>query len=221
MITAIIEGQERTVSRGKVEMPRTGRWLADLVTDGETIPNGTATIVLSGVSMPGKILTGELVEGMLHLRVVAGAGGLGKVARPKHYRSPTVRHVLLDLLADAGEQLSGSSSTDVINAPLSYWTTLALPTGALIQAMCDVIGDGCNWRTLYNGTLWIGRETWPACPADARIIKPNSFNASAEVGTDTSGIWPGTTLEGKQIDHVVHHFESPPRSTVYFVRPST
>lgn len=219
MITVTVEGQQRTVSRGKVEMPRTGRWLADLVTDGETIPTGRATITLSSVDMPGKILTGELVNGMLHLRVVAGAGGLGKMARPKHYKAPTVRHVLLDLLADAGEQLSGASSTDVINVSLPHWTTLQAPTGALIQALCDVIGDGCNWRVLFDGTLWLGRETWPACPADARIISQSSFNASAEVGTSTMGIWPGTTLEGRQIDHVVHHLDGQtPRSSVYFVR---
>jgi hypothetical protein len=219
MMTVTIAGEQKTVTGGNATLPRTGAWMANLVVNGETIPKGSMVATLSGVDMPCFIQRCELVQGMQHLRVIGGAGGLAKTAKAKHYRNPTVRHVLTDLARDAGEALSSTCTAAILNQPLNYWTTLALPTGAILQALADVAGGGCVWRILYNGALWFGVETWPACPADVRIMQQDAQNASQVLGTDAQGIWPGTTIAGRRVDLVVHDFGDPPRSTVWFAEP--
>jgi hypothetical protein len=222
MLTVTIAGQQKTVASGSLTMPRVGVWIARLVANADTIPTGQIVATLAGVDMPAHIQTAELVQGMLHLRVVGGAGGMGKQARPKHYRNPTARHVLGDLTRDAGERLSSTCTADAMNAPLPYWTTIAgtpaspMTTGTVVQALADAVGNGCCWRILYDGSLWFGRETWPACPADIRLLEQDAFNASQVLGTDVLGIWPGTTVAGRRIDLVVHDIGDPPRSTVWF-----
>jgi hypothetical protein len=223
MITVTIAGEEKSVTGGGLSMPRVGIWLGDLEVNGEAIPSGNIVATLAGVDMPAHIQRASLVEGLLKLRVVGGAGGMGKQTRAKHYRNPTVSHVLGDLARDAGEILSPSCTSAALDTPLPYWTTLAgtldnpMTTGAMVQALADIVGNGCAWRILYDGKLWFGRETWPACPADVRIISQDAHNATQKVGTDVSGIWPGTTMGGRQIDHVQHDFNGTPRSIVTFV----
>jgi hypothetical protein len=216
MMTVVIAGEQKIVIGTNIMLPRVGAWVANLIVNGETIPKGAMVATLSGVDMPCWIQRCELVQGMQHLRVIGGAGGLAKTAKAKHYRNPTVRHVLTDLARDAGETLSSTCTAAILNQPLNYWTTLALPTGVLLQALADVAGGGCLWRILYNGSLWFGTETWPACPADVRIMQQDAPNASQVLGTDAQGIWPGTTIAGRRVDLVVHDLGDPPRSTVWF-----
>jgi hypothetical protein len=221
MITATVAGQQKTVTGGWLSMPRIGIWTGYLELGGDTIPSGNIVATLAGVDMPCHIQRCELVEGLVKMSIVGGASGMGKQAKAKHYRNPTVRHVVGDLARDAGEVLSASSPAVVLDVPLGYWTTLAgspahpMTTGTVVQLLADVVG-GCSWRILYDGKLWLGRETWPTCPADVRIISQDVRNATMVVGSDVSGIWPGTTIVGRQIDHVQHEFGGTPRSTVTF-----
>jgi hypothetical protein len=216
VITLTVAGEQRTVAGGKLSLPRSGVWVANLIADCDIIPTGAGIVTLSGVDMPAHVQRAELVKGMLHVRVVGGAGGLGKPAKAKHYRNPVVKHVLGDLLADAGERLSSSSTSASLGTSLGFWTSLRLPIGSLLSALAEVVGGGCTWRVLYDGSVWFGIETWPACPSEARVMDVDAWNACQLVGTDALGIWPGTTLGGRRIDLVVHDFSDPPRSRVWF-----
>jgi hypothetical protein len=216
MLTLTVNGRAVEVASGKLTLPRVGVWHAErLVVDLDAVPSGAITATLSEVDMPAHIQRAELIRGMVQMRIVGGAGGLGLVARPKHYRNTTVGHVARDLLTDVRETLSTASPTETLNKPLSYWTSLRLPTGALMQALCDTVG--ASWRVWHNGTVWIGQETWPACPADVRVIEADASSAHQVVGTDSQGIWPGTTLAGRRVDLVVHEIDpEKPRSLVWF-----
>jgi len=217
MITATIAGQQRTAARASLMLPRSGAWTGTLVLDQDTIPRGAITVTLSGVDMPAWIQRCELVKGMLAMRVVGGAGGLGHVATPKHYRNPTVRHVLNDLVAGAGESLSAACTASVLDLPLGYWTTLGLTNGVLLDALIEVAGGGCVWRVLHDGAVFLGTETWPMCPAEVRVMDQDAGNASQVLGTDSLGIWPGTTIAGRRVDVVVHEFDgATPRSRVWW-----
>jgi hypothetical protein len=216
MMTLTIDGEQRTVSGGACTFTRVGVWVGNLTVNGDTIPTGNVVATLSGVDMPAFIQSCELAEGMQRMRIVGGAGGVAKTAKAKHYNKPTVGQVLGDLVVGAGERLSPACSAAVLAVPLGYWTTLALPTGALLQALAEVVGNGCAWRVLYDGSLWFGRETWPACPSDVRILSQDVPNRSWTVGTDTLGIWPGTTIQGRKVDMVTHEIADSPRSIVWF-----
>ena len=201
------DGSTYLVSGGTVELPRTGIWIADVKMIGQDIPavGDPVDATLGPVVMAGTVAVAELVNGIVELRLVGGAGGLGNVARPKHYHQPLVHHILTDLMRDAGEALSTVCTPAILTKPLEAWTTLGLPTGTLLAALCSVLG--CNWRVMSDGTVWIGIEPWPDCMAAFRSLETDGANAAQVVGTDGPAIWPGTLLGGRKVDFVTHDLD--------------
>ena len=221
MLTLTIGTDQRDVARGTITLPRVGNWIANLTVNADGPATGAAVATLDGVDMPAHIQKAEMVAGMLEVRLVGGNGGLGKPARPNHYKGATVRHTFMDLEQDVGEVPAlKASDTAVLDQPLKAWTSLAVPTGELLQALADtateLMGQDVSWRVLYDGTVWLGTETWPACPADVRILDIDGANSSQLLGTDALGIWPGTTIGSRRIDSVVHQVGGQNRSTVYW-----
>lgn len=216
MLGLTIQGKEIDVISGTMSLPRAGVWHADLVINSSTVPKGSVVARLSEVDMPAHVHRAEFVNGMIEMRIVGGNGGLGKPAKPKHYKAPLVRHVFADLVSGAGEQLSVSNTESVMSTGLSAWTTLGIPAGCVLQALAERAGAQVVWRVNFNGMVWMGAETWPQCPADVRIISQDGHNAAQVIGTDSQGVWPGTTIGGRRIDLVVHEVGATPRSTVYF-----
>ncbi|HJX52292.1 MAG TPA: hypothetical protein VJ801_05955 [Polyangia bacterium] len=215
-LTLTIAGQEVLVSKGRITLPLTGCWHADLWADLQTIPRGDATATLSGVDMPSHIQRAEIVQGLVEMRLVGGRGGMAKMATPRHYKQPLVRHVFQDLMHDAGEAISTNCTAAVANTTLAYWTNLAVPIGSLVQALAEVAGAAVNWRVLFDGTVWLGTETWPMCPANVRVMEQDAANASQYIGTDAEGVWPGTSIAGRRIDSVVHEIGEKARSRVFW-----
>jgi hypothetical protein len=216
MFTIKLGTAEYDIGSGKILMPRTGPWTADLTVIADGPLTGSAVATMGGVDMPCHIQRSEMLPGKLDLRLVGGNGGLGSVARKKHYKGVTVRQVFHDLLADAGETAAPACEAATLNAPLKAWTSLAVPTGQLLQALVESVDDEVSWRVLYDGKVWIGHETWPACPADVRILHADGANASQLLGTDALGIWPGPSIAGRRVDYVVHEIGSENRSTVHW-----
>jgi hypothetical protein len=206
----LASGQVRQVSSGAVDMPLTGIWMADckLITQpSDETPSGHVVLTLGESLMPGTVAVAELVEGLTHLRVVGGRGGLGNSLKPKHYYRPTVRHLLVDWARDTGETLSPTCTAATLATQLEAWTTLSLPAGAQLAALCAVLGGGTNWRVLADGTLWVGVETWPASDAAYRSIETDGAGGTRVIGTDGPVVRPGTTLDGRKIDSVVHDID--------------
>jgi hypothetical protein len=213
-------GQTRNVTSGQVLLPRTGCWIADLrIDEREDLPD-LVVLDLGAVEMPAAVTQAELIGGMTEVRLVGGTGGMGEISRPKHYHRPLARHVLGDLLRDAGERLAASSTPGVLSTEFEAWTTLALPTGALLASLCALAGGDVNWRVLADGTIWIGRETWPDSGVVSRSIDSDGANAASIVGTDIPGLWPGTLLNGRRVDHVRHDLDAD-RTTVLFAEAAT
>jgi hypothetical protein len=201
-------GQTRQVVGGQVHLPRTGVWSADMrINEQDDLPD-QLVLDLGEVEMPAAVVQSDLVGGMTEARLVGGAGGLGDVARPKHYHRPLVRHVLTDLLRDVGETLASDATQAVLSKSLEAWTTLAMPTGAVLASLCRVAGAAVNWRVLADGTVWMGTETWPDSPVEARTIETDGANAATMIGTDIPGLWPGTLLGGRRVDHVRHDLDA-------------
>lgn len=216
MVQLVIPGRPTCdVVGGEVLLPRTGIWLASLRLNViEELPDHVV-LDLADTFMPAAVVKAELIGGVTEARIVGGAGGLGDTARPKHYQAPLVRHVLADLLRDAGETLATTAGRAALDTSLEAWTTLALPGGALLAALCEVIGNDTNWRLLADGTVWIGAEVWPESGVDARAIEADGANGASIVGTDIPQLWPGTLLAGRRIDSVGHDLDAA-RTTVLF-----
>jgi hypothetical protein len=217
------DGSIRNVMEGTVTLPRAGIWLSDLIVIGASAIEGKVVLNLGNVAMPAVVSRSPIIDGTVHARILGGTGNLSANASVAHYSHPLASDIMRDLLRDAGQALSATSDTDVMSTSLGAWTTLEAPTGIMLSALCSALGDGIGWRVLFDGTLWIGQERWPTSPLEFRSLVEDGANAAEVIGSSLPALWPGTVLNGRKVDTVIHSFtqdEEEIRTTALYVRPS-
>lgn len=207
-----------------VLLPRVGAWTADLELDQASTVAGKVELSLGPHTLAGSVDHAEVVAGRLQCRVVAGAAGLRELVVPKHYTSPTVGVVLKDILQDVGELVSPTADQAVLSQQLEHWTTLRQPAGRAIGGLLLRAGHGVAWRHLADGTVWVGRETWPESDVVSfSEISRNGASDRSEIAlVHAEPIWPGTTLDGRQVDYVdLRLTGGATRATVFYRPPKT
>ena len=199
------------VLTGVICIPRVGAWTADLSVDRDQAVTGACTLAIDGgLTLIGTVAQGGVWLGTAHLQVVGGANGLGKTARPQHYRQTTLGAVLRDLMATAGERLTASADATTLALSLPMWATIAQPVGRMVAALLEDIRlpAATSWRVLADGTVWVGQETWP----DSKLVNLTDYQDLAEapeegtleLGVEAPRLLPGTTLGGRRVSYVEH-----------------
>jgi hypothetical protein len=197
---------------------RIGAWHFDLLVDQPDALTGQVRIIIDTDDQAAGIVAGQVFIGTAvrsgsfvdtaHVRVVAGAGGLGTSATPRHYNGVSVAVVLGDLLAAAGETLSATADQAVLSTGLDAWTTTAAPIGTLIGLLLAAAAPGASWRMLPDGTLWVGTDTFPDAGVDSLLYQIRED--AAEQGTmrilvDAPIPLVGTTFEGRKVSATEAH----------------
>lgn len=198
------------VFRGLICIPRVGAWTADVSADKATPITGACTLAIDGgLTLKGAAAASGVWLDTARLRVVGGAGGLAKPAKPQHYRQTTLRVVLGDLLGAAGEKLAPSSDGATLGLTLPMWTTARLSVGQMIAALlADSRLPATTWRVLPDGTVFVGKETWP----DSGLVNVTDYQdlaeapeeGTVELGVEAPRLLPGTTLGGRRVSYVEH-----------------
>lgn len=195
-----------SVLEATVYLPRAGVWHADLVVDTQTPADVTGAIALS-------LLDGQLVlegtsyrppllwRGLTRLRMVAGAAGLGTLLPAQGYADSPASVIVSDILRGAVGPAGASetlAATSMSLATRMRWCRLAgerYSAGAALRAIVLELGADVVWRSLPDGTIWIGTETWPASTfTDFEIMDAHPEDSRLELVTGTPGLLPGTTL---------------------------
>jgi len=158
------------------------------------------------LELQGTVTAGAEYQGLARLRIVAGADGLRRTARARHYVRPQLRLPLADLAAGAREKLSPTIAADLLGAHLNAWSTLGRSTGEQIAALVErATPPGTSWRLLADGTIWIGAETWPDSGiAEWREIDQAVRDRRLEIGLDAPTLMAGTMLGDFKVDYVEH-----------------
>lgn len=201
----------------RLTFPRKGIWQADVKLDTDEELAGPARINIDDgkVVLNGTVLRAGAWVGTGYVRVVGGAGGLSKIATPRHYSGPSVGVVLSDLLRQAGETRSGTSDASVLGRRLDAWTTSAIPIGQVISLLLKTaVGTGeATWRVLPDGTVWVGIETWPDSglveDVDYQTLAEDPGNITARLGVETPLVFPGMSLGGRKVSYVDARLDSP------------
>lgn len=206
--------------RLELHRPRVGPWFAIADLDGVDVPSGAATItigdgalVLSGTIQPQR--SGAFVD-RVRVRIVGGAGGLAKTLSPKFYgpgKSGGVAASLPigELVAAAGEKLSTTADAATLARQLTQWPRLGVAAHQALSTIVDVLG--ATWRTLDDGSIWIGSDTWPASTIDYALIDECFDDRHVEIATDDPTLRPGVSLDGRNLSYVIYSFE-PDRTRV-------
>jgi hypothetical protein len=212
------------VFHGTICIPRVGAWSGDLAVDKQEAITGACTLAIDGgLTLVGTAARSGVWLDTARLRVVAGAGGLGKTARPQHYRQTTMRVVLQDLLATAGERLSATADASTLALTFPAWTTIAQPIGRMIAALLGDtrLGPATAWRVLADGRLWVGQETWPdsglANLTDYQDLAESPEEGIVELGVEAPRLLPGTVLGGRRVSYVEHRIDGNGARTCFWV----
>lgn len=204
LVTA--DGLRLGVSRGAVALPRVGVWYADLQLVAVEAVTGRVTIELSSSQkLVGTITRSRLTSGgTVRARVVAGGAGLQTLAKAKHYRRATIKVPLTDLARDAGETVSPTIDAAILAIPLSWWTVINVTTGVMVRALAERAPAGTAWRTVADGGIWLGQETWPASDVRYQEVEDDPENEVRVYGLNEPTLLPGTTIGGVKVDRVEH-----------------
>lgn len=214
------------VVAAKITRPRLGSWVAELVVDtDEALDVGTRAELTDGDGaslFAGTVQRGAVTEGRLALRVISGAGGLGKTLDARGYHQAPPRVILTDLARETGETLAPLTEA-VLDAPLRAWARPRVDGAAQLRQLSEAVG--LVWRCQADGRQWLGRETWP----DAGLVEGRDYEllhdeparhrwtVSTVTLADAVRIAPGTVLEGRRVSLVEHVLErDSTRTTVTF-----
>jgi hypothetical protein len=201
--------------------PRVGAWHAELRVDTPDAigPACEISIADGKLVLEGTADRGGVFVDTGFVRVVAGKNGLGTTARPKHYDDPSIRIVLADLVATAGETLASSADASMLARHLTAWTTTARPVGNVVDLLLRQAA-GSSWRMLADGTLWVGAETWPdsgLSADDFQILAELPSDGTAELGMEAPTLMAGVALAGRRVSAVEHRIDAGGvRATVWF-----
>jgi hypothetical protein len=195
------------VERGRLHLPSRGAWQARIKLDVATAPTGGVTLAAAGgLTASGTVATGGVQLDSAYVRIVGGAGGLGKSIAPAAYRAALVRDPLAAILSAVGETLSPTVDPALLATLLPVWTHTAERASAaldhLAYAAGQALGQAITWRVLLDGTVWIGAESWPAAslPSGDDVLCFFPDEGRYEIGASTPSLAPGVNLAG--VGHV-------------------
>ncbi len=207
----------------RLTLPIVGAWVLTAELDGDETPSGAIELAQGDVRLAGTVVRAASVAGSVRLTAVGGAGGLHTELGARSYQGATVRDVVSDLLAAAGERLDASSSRGILESALPYWTRPGGRegrAGASLMRVAEYVD--ARWRVLPSGAAWIGQETWPGAPEEYDALELDRDGAAGWVllAPETIGLLPGVTLRGDRVGRVEHSFgRDAPLRTTFWIEP--
>ena len=193
-----------------IEAHREGAWTADLVIDSETAPSGVVDVTdASGtVLLRGRVLRSEAPFGRAEVRLVGGVGALATVLPPRYYRGATVRTILADIARETGSTLADDLGAEA-SRELAAWVRVGGDdaVAAIRHLLRAALPAGWTWRARYDGSLWLGADSWPDVIApevevvDRRPARGELVVRAATVA-ELLAIEPGMVFEGLDVTSV-------------------
>lgn len=211
------------VVSAKITRPRLGSWVAELIVDTDEALDVGEPVSLTdgdGASLfAGTAQRSAVAEGRLALRVISGAGGLGKALDARGYHQAPPRVLLADLARETGEAFA-TLTESVLDAPLRAWSRPRVDGAAQLRQLSEAVG--LVWRCQPDGRQWVGKEPWPDAGVregvDFELVHDEPARHRWTVSTvtlaDAAKIAPGTVLEGRRVSLVEHTLSGEATRTV-------
>jgi len=191
---------------GEIVEQRSGAWTARVeVDDEDNAISGDATIVVGSETFAGTVVRGEVPEGRGRWigHVVGGKGGLDLEIEAKYYFSASLRTIVSDALAAAGESLDqAGTETASLATLMSRWMRIRGKCRLALTQVAKEIGG--FWRVTRGGQVVVRKaETWEAVDFDYESIDSDPSDGTLELAPDeVPGARPGVTVGGHKIGAV-------------------
>lgn len=204
---SVVELNGVAVCSGRILFPLQGRWYAELTLQGtdEILVEGPVLLDVGGRVFRGFATSSKDRGNRVSVEVVGGAGGIGATVTPTHYVEETVAGVLRAALAVGGERLSATSDASVTSLMLPMWTRAG---GKVSDAVKRVLApSGASWRVLDDGSIWVGKETWPEQALDIAPTDERPTQSMFQIGVESATVLPGVTIAGRRISSVTYNID--------------
>lgn len=220
-MSATIRGKD--VVGGELTLPLLGVGTASLDVNATDLPLGAAQLVYSvggkATTYAGTIVESNAFGGRVKVRFVLGAGKLGNELPALGYGANVpAATVVRDVVVSAGETLADGVSAELVDLVLPTWHRAKGTGNRALQTLAEHLGIG--FRLLANGTVWLGKETWPQFTAPFEEKGPDE-NGVAVYAPKAPDLVPGVNLGGKRVSTVVHSFSGSLRSNVTLLKDAT
>ena len=229
-VVLAVDGGAVNVLAAELELVRRGAWMAHLETSGDaTFAEGLpATLTLAGEidgsarTFVGTVRRSLPWQGRTRTVVVGGAGKLRQALPPvDHVGAPsagvTAALIAQGIASASGETLAPSVASDLEGLSLPRWTRAgadALGFGgsaiegldALVYALAELAADPrWTWRTLADGTIWIGVDAWPAYAGDiGNAWIDDADDGRIDCAPPVADLLPGAAVLGHRIERVTY-----------------
>lgn len=192
-------------------LPRHGLWHADVELNANDVGSisGQQPLIVGNLTLRGSASgRAGIFKDHAKLRVIGGASGLSGIAVAKGYQNATFGRIFTDVLTAAGEKVSPTCDASVMGIQFPKWSTLARPLNLTLEGLVQRAPTGTLWRTLPDGTFWVGSESWP----DSGLVKGRDYQLVMEeanlqrqvLGVESPSLLPGTLLMGRRVSSVTH-----------------
>jgi hypothetical protein len=212
------------VIQARLQLPRTGNWVADVIVDTATAaqlgPGTSASLSLGEdeLTFAGTVLRGAPFVELVCLRLLGGSGGLGRDLTPRFYTGSPVSKVLGDMLTDGGEDLSMSSDPAAIGVNLPFWVTCRQAICSGLTNLATAAGSETVWRVLSDGSVFFGVDTYPlSALTEFDLIDYFPQENIQIIAAELPDVFPGESFNGKNVSTVEHYIDSKSnRATIWY-----
>lgn len=190
-----------------IEAHREGAWTADLVIDSADVPTGVVDVTdASGTGLlRGRVLRAEAPYERAEVRLAGGSGRLGAILAPRYYRGAQVRTILADVARESGSTLADDLGPEV-SSELAAWVRVGGEdvVSTLRHLLRSALPKGWTWRTRYDGSLWLGADSWldviaPGVEVLSKRPARGEIEVSATTVAELLAIEPGSVFEGLDV----------------------
>lgn len=198
---------------GDVTLSLHGQWVAHLELSGDLELSGPVALTLAGendaadADFVGYIRRSRAWQGRTRAVVVGGAGGLLTVLPPRDHIAGllplTALLVALRIADETGETLAPASVPVLAALSLTRWLRARGTALEALDLLCEHLG--LTWRTLDDGTIWIGVDAFPAETADiGEAWIDDGDDGRIDCAPPEPALRPGSTVLDHPIERVTY-----------------
>lgn len=191
----------------ELRRPRLGVWHLDCELDADEAISGPTVADVDGSQWNGTVIDSHVHAGRCQAWIVGGAGGMQVKLEPKQYVAAKLGDVIQDILTAGKEVLSSTVSGAILSRSVPQWERLQGPVSHALVRLLDA--QGLVWRTLQDGTVWVGEDAWAEISPDASTLNEDWSTGIITIAPDVdfkgvASISPGSVYQGHRIEQVTH-----------------
>ena len=196
-------------------LPGIGVGVIEVDASGDTALSGTVAIKDDSLSWAATAVRSGVFTGRSRAKLVLGTGGMRAEIPAKSYTGVTVKSVLTELLAAAGESFDTESTASVLSRVLPYWTRPKATAATAISGLAHSVG--AVWRVRPSGKVWFGVDSYATQTFAHVAIDQDDIEGRYTIASDHLELRPGVTFNGRRVSRVRHVVNDAGARTHYWV----